>query len=129
MSSSEEKLIQRLLKIWSDSNFTGSFSGIKNFQNHLLFEKNLKVKRSLIRKALNGLPEFSTTITKKHKFLRRHYSVTQSRELGKIDYAELSEPSEGFTGNEIYLFIDMNLKSCILLQSLFLINVFLMQQF
>ena len=89
MSSSEEKLIQRLLKIWSDSNFTGSFSGIKNFQNHLLFEKNLKVKRSLIRKALNRLPEFSTTITKKHKFLRRHYSVTQSRELGEIDYAEL----------------------------------------
>ena len=39
-----------------------SISGVKNFQNHLLLEKNLKVKRSLIRKALNRLPEFSTTI-------------------------------------------------------------------
>ena len=27
--------------------------------------------------------------------------MTQSREIGEIDYAELNEPSEGFTGNEI----------------------------
>ena len=87
-----------------------TISGVRNFQNHLRLEKNLKVKRSLIRKALNSLPEFSTTITRKHKFLRRHYSVTQSREIGELDYAFLNEPSEGFTGSEIYLFHVMKSK-------------------
>ena len=53
MSASEENLIKRLIKLWSDEKFSGSFSGVRNFQNHLRFEKDLKVSRRLIRKAFN----------------------------------------------------------------------------
>ena len=93
-----EKLIQKLIKLWSDESFSGSFTGVKNFQTHLLLEKNIKVSKATIRKALARLPEFSTTITRKYKFRRRHYSVSASRELGEIDYAFLKENSQKFNG-------------------------------
>ena len=82
----------------SDESFAGLFTGVQNFQTHLLLEKNLKVKKATIRKALSRLPEFSTTITKRYKHRRRHYSVSSSRELAEIDYAFFNKASEGFTG-------------------------------
>ena len=91
MPSSEEKLIQKLIKLWSDESFSGSFTGVKNFQTHLLLQKNIRVSKTLIRKALTRLPEYSTTITRKYKFRRRHYSVSASREFFK-------DISQGFIG-------------------------------
>ena len=98
MPSREEKLIQKLIKLWSDESFSGSFTGVKNFQTHLLLQKNIRVSKTLIRKALTRLPEYSTTITRKYKFRRRQYSVSASRELGEIDYAFFKDISQGFIG-------------------------------
>ena len=70
--------------------FDTVLSGVKNFQAHLLLNKNIKVSKAIIRKALASLPEFSTTITRKYKFKRRHYSVSASREIGEIDLAFLT---------------------------------------
>ena len=89
MQSREDKLIKRLVELLSDDSWPGSYSGINNFQSHLLLDKNIKVSKSVIRKALSRLPEYSTTITRKYKYRRRHYSVSTSRELAEIDYAFL----------------------------------------
>ena len=82
-SKKDKKLYKRLIDLWSDESFSGAFTGIKNFQSHLLLDKNIKVSKATIRRALGSLAEFSTTITRKYKYRRRHYSVSHSRELGK----------------------------------------------
>ena len=106
MQSREDKLIKRLIELWSDDSWPGSYSGINNFQSHLLLDKNIKVSKSVIRKALSRLPEYSTTITRKYKYRRRHYSVSTSRELAEIDYAFLKKPSKEFKFEGFVCLID-----------------------
>ena len=98
MTDKKEELIQRLIKLWSDENFGGAFTGVQNFQSHLKLEADLDVSKRVIREALKRLPEFSTTITRRYKFRRRRYSVDHARQLAEIDYAFMKQSSRGYNG-------------------------------
>ena len=53
--------------------------------------KGIRASTRVIQRALMQLPQFSTMLTKKSKYLRRHYSVQHSKQLAEVDYAFMTK--------------------------------------
>ena len=58
MTDKKEELIQRLIKLWSDENFGGAFTGVQNFQSHLKLEADLDVSKRVITKNSKSFYKF-----------------------------------------------------------------------
>lgn len=70
---SGDALNSRLIELWGDSKFSGSASGIKDFQTALRLEKGWKVNQAVIRKAFQGNPVYLQHIRRSDRFPRRRF--------------------------------------------------------
>jgi hypothetical protein len=87
-SESDEEFSKKIIALWNDPDFSGSFSGVANFQACLHFEKNLTVSRQKLIKILSSDPDFvlETKPSFKH-YKRRKTSVFGVGILWEADIA------------------------------------------
>lgn len=73
-------------KLWTDTNFSGSFSGLKNFQTALALEKNIHLDLKTIRNALLSNKQYLIHIQSRKRFPRRTYDYVHGygKYVGKI---------------------------------------------
>lgn len=64
-----------ILSLWKDINFTGSFSGVKNFQSCLKHEKNIEISANRIREVLRHNVTYASHIQARLRGKRRSYHV------------------------------------------------------
>ena len=69
MNSEEEKKIREL---WQTPSFSGSFSGLSNFQHALYLEKGIKISIPKLFSIMKSVPDFIIETHKvRHKIARR----------------------------------------------------------
>jgi IS30 family transposase len=78
---------EKLLELWKDPDFDGSFRGIKTFQAFLKTDKNIDVSEQRLYKVLKNDSIYLLHLTPKRKFLRRKYDVRYYGELLQADIA------------------------------------------
>ena len=84
MSSKEkEETIQKLLKLYKDPNFSGSFSSFSIFKNALISEKNIKVPNSYIFEMYKRIPQF---IAQKRRTKPKLYRTYMVHDGGKFHF-------------------------------------------
>jgi len=76
---------------YTDSDFGGSFSGVKTFQIFLKTDLNEHVSQNRLKQILNQLPFYIVSQRPIRTFPRRHYSVNSYGELLQADLAFMFE--------------------------------------
>jgi len=84
-----------ILELWKSPLFSGSFSGIRNFQAILKLEKNIDVSRSRLHDVLSQEPIFLYHQRKHQNFQRRFYDLNVYGELVQCDLAHMF-PYDGY---------------------------------
>ena len=85
MSVSDE----RILKLWRDPTFNGSYRGIKTFQTLLKTDLNIDVSEKYLYKLLKTDPIFLIHQKPQRNFLRRSYDLHNYGELVQADIAQM----------------------------------------
>ncbi len=87
----------QIQQLWRDPNFSGSFSGISNFQAALKYDKNISLSKSQIYDILKGDRNFVLEMRKVKKRITRRsmnihgYSILWQADLGQLfKYQEYS---------------------------------------
>ena len=83
------KMKKKLVALWSDVSFPGSFSGLRNFQAALKFEKNFDFSIDQIREALRDHPNYLMHIPSRKHFPRRTYNSVHG--YGNLFEADLAQ--------------------------------------
>ena len=82
---------QKLLQLWRDPTFDGSYRGIKSFKILLKTDLNIDVSEQKLYKLLKTDPIFLIHQKPKRNFERRHYDVRNYGELVQADIAYMFE--------------------------------------
>ena len=80
MGKIDEKLKKRLIKLWKDPTFKGSFSGINAFQSSLYLELGIEVSKKHIQETFESIPQWSMSLIRRRRFKRRKYFAFGSKE-------------------------------------------------
>jgi len=92
VSISDEKLLQ----LWRDPNFSGSYRGVKTFQVLLKTDLNIDVSENRLYKVLKNDNIFLIHQIKRKKIERRQYDVNFYGQLVHVDLAEMfKDPKTG----------------------------------
>ena len=78
---------KKLLELWRDPNFSGSYRGIKTFKLLLKTDLNIDVSENRLYKVIKTDPIFITHQRPKRKIIRRSYDVNNYGELVQADIA------------------------------------------
>lgn len=96
---SDEKIIQ----LWRDPNFSGSYTGIKTFQILLKTDLNKDVSEDRLYKVLKRDQNYLIHQRKYRKIERRHYDVNFYGQLVQIDLAHMFEDTQ--TGSKYFVLL------------------------
>lgn len=86
---------KNILELWKSPLFSGSFTGVKNFQTILKLEKNIDISEKHLRNILEKEPIFLYHQRKHSNFKRRQYDLNNYGELVQCDLAYMY-PYNGF---------------------------------
>ena len=78
---------QKLLQLWRDPNFSGSYRGIKTFQTLLKTDLNIDVSENHLYKVIKNDPIFIMHQRPRRKIIRRSYDLNNFGELVQADIA------------------------------------------
>ena len=78
---------QKLIQLWRDPNFSGSYRGVKTFQILLKTDLNIEVSQSRLFKLLKKDKNYIMHQKPVRNFERRHYDVNSFGELCQMDLA------------------------------------------
>lgn len=88
---------QKLLQLWRDPNFSGSYRGVKTFKILLKTDLNIDVSESRLYNILKNDRIFLIHQIKSKKIERRQYDVNFYGQLVQADLAEMfPDPATGF---------------------------------
>ncbi len=82
---------EKILKLWRDVNFEGSFAGVKTFQVLLKLNKNIDVSENKLYEILQNDPLFVMHQRGKKKISRRFYNLDYYGELVQSDLGFMFE--------------------------------------
>lgn len=82
---------ERILKLWRDPNFQGSYTGIKTFQTLLKLNENIDISQKQLYEILKGDQLFVMHMRGKKTISRRHYNLDYYCELVQSDLAYMFE--------------------------------------
>ena len=85
---------EKLLELWRDPSFSGSFRGVRNFQTLLKTDLNVNVSEKRLLNLLKTDPIFLIHQRPKPILNRRKYNVNFYGQLVQIDIAFMFEDSE-----------------------------------
>lgn len=77
----------KILSLWHDSSWKGSFTGIKNFQTLLKTDKNIDVSERYLYKLLKNDALYLKHLKPNRKIIRRSYNIDYYTELLQCDVA------------------------------------------
>jgi Integrase core domain len=88
------ELTQKVLKLWKDVRFPGSFSGLLTLQQCLKHDKDINLSIKQLREILRNQPTYLQHIQARYKFNRRSYdSVHGYGQLWEADVAYMFQTS------------------------------------
>ena len=76
-----EQFKTTLQELWKNNNFSGSYSGVLNFQRCLKYDLNIDVSQTIVRKALQNISTFAHFMRVSKKTQTRHFNVHGSLQL------------------------------------------------
>lgn len=85
------KLDQKVLSLWKDPSFSGSYRGVKTFQIFLKTDNNIDISEKKLRQLLKTEPIYLLHKKPNRNFARRFYDVRYYGELVQIDLAYMFE--------------------------------------
>jgi len=103
MSKESTVTDQKILQLWRDPNFSGSYRGVKTFQVLLKTDLNIEVSEERLYKVLKKDQIFLIHQIKRKKIERRQYDVNFYGQLVHADLAEMFPDPE--TGSRYFLLL------------------------
>lgn len=85
--TTDESLIQRLVRLWKRPTFQGSFSSPQTFQKHLEEDLDLKLPMKTIHEAMDRIPEYKILLSSRNVGKLRNYEVMDNNEVCEFDLA------------------------------------------
>jgi hypothetical protein len=82
---------EKILKLWRDPRFSGSYRGVKSFQILLKTDLNIDVSEKRLYSILRKDPIYLIHTKPKRKIERRHYDLHNYGELVQADIAQMFE--------------------------------------
>jgi hypothetical protein len=82
---------KKILELWRDPNFSGSYRGIKTFQTLLKTDLNIEVSETRLYKVIKSDPIFILHQRPQRKIERRSYDINNYGELVQADIAYMFE--------------------------------------
>ena len=82
---------ERILELWRDPTFSGSYRGIRTFQILLKTDLNIDVSQQRLYNVLRNDSIFLIHTKPKRKIERRHYDLRSYGELVQADLAQMFE--------------------------------------
>lgn len=76
-------------KLWKDTNFFASFTGLSTFRDALETEKGIEISMRRLKDIMNESPAYLDSIRRPKRFERRKLQVDGFNELIQVDVAHI----------------------------------------